>query len=325
MNVLTIHRKFWKPLLLLALLVSGEGKTWGVEANANHPSLSSASVYAVSDDEFLPYEGIACKNGDFETNAAGEKRQHCFVWKYDYYVAPGTDVELKAPIKEGNEIEYTAYWRWYDDTTFKGSDRIYTNASHGNKLGKKYYDAQGRSEGLFYHGTGIQKIYYSQLASVVYRVPNEKDWKGDVIAADASRYTDWANYTSTFREPTLSMRYKFHLHPAKELADTIMGAILKGNAYEDHGNITLAVMSVGSQNTKHALRLDLRDRTQYWCYPYNKKLWAGETDKSDFSTTEMYQAKSFTWAIHIYVNGEYYYKPIERNKTRLLDGVVLEL
>lgn len=39
----------------------------------------------------------------------------------------------------------------------------------------------------------------------------------------------------------------------------------------------------------------------------------------------MYQAKSFTWAIHIYVNGEYYYKPIERNKTRLLDGVVLEL
>lgn len=94
MNVLTIHRKFWKPLLLLALLVSGEGKTWGVEANANHPSLSSASVYAVSDDEFLPYEGIACKNGDFETNAAGEKRQHCFVWKYDYYVAPGTDVEL---------------------------------------------------------------------------------------------------------------------------------------------------------------------------------------------------------------------------------------
>lgn len=325
MNVLTIHRKFWKPLLLLALLVSGEGKTWGVEANANHPSLSSASVYAVSDDEFLPYEGIACKNGDFETNAAGEKRQHCFVWKYDYYVAPGTDVELKAPINEGNEIEYTAYWRWYDDTTFKGSDRIYTNASHGNKLGKKYYDAQGRSEGLFYHGTGIQKIYYSQLASVVYRVPNEKDWKGDVIAADASRYTDWANYTSTFREPTLSMRYKFHLHPAKELADTIMGAILKGNAYEDHGNITLAVMSVGSQNTKHALRLDLRDRTQYWCYPYNKKLWAGETDKSDFSTTEMYQAKSFTWAIHIYVNGEYYYKPIERNKTRLLDGVVLEL
>lgn len=104
MNVLTIHRKFWKPLLLLALLVSGEGKTWGVEANANHPSLSSASVYAVSDDEFLPYEGIACKNGDFETNAAGEKRQHCFVWKYDYYVAPGTDVELKAPIMRGMRL-----------------------------------------------------------------------------------------------------------------------------------------------------------------------------------------------------------------------------
>lgn len=44
MNILNIHRKFWKILLLLALLVSGEEKMWGYVANENYSALSSAAM-----------------------------------------------------------------------------------------------------------------------------------------------------------------------------------------------------------------------------------------------------------------------------------------
>lgn len=302
----------------------------GFMVTSDPRSWDAAAVYTVNYDlklRFAPYEGVTGKAGDFETNAAGDKRQKCFTWKYDLYVQPGTQVELKAPVDEGNEMEYTAYWRWYDNQTFAASNRIYKNDTHGSKLNEEYVDSKGRSVGLTYQGTNIEKIYYKDLASVVYDVPNDANWKGDVIAADASRYIDWESNLAMvdFREPTLSMRYRFYLHPAKELADTIKGAILKGDAYEDHGNIMLAVQNAESKNAYHSLRLDLRNIQQYWCYPFTKRLWAGEADESDFEMSNMFQAKSFTWAIHINVGDKFYYKIIKREDTDLLTNISIDL
>ena len=307
-----------------ALGIQGDFAYGSFSVTSDPSSWDAAIVYTVKQILFTPYEGVVGTSGDFETNAAGKRRQKTHTWSYDYYVQPGTKVELKAPIVDGNDIEYSAYWRWYDDNSYTANDRLTTDASHGALLSEKFVDEQNKSVGWLYYGTSKKNTYWREMASVVYNVPNDDSWAGADIAADAGRYTDWqVDAAGNFREPTLSMRYKFHLHPAKEIAAKIKNAILNGNAYENHGNITIALSDLKS-SAYHTLRLDLRDMTQYWFYPYTKMLWSG-TPQEIYFNAGISQAKSFTWAVHIRKGSRYYYKPIVKNNVQLQSGIRLDL
>ena len=273
---------------------------------------TTAYSYSLTDKypKFQPYEGVVCAKGDFETNADGVQRQHTHSWSYDYYVEPGTTVELKAPIVDDEWIEYGSYWRWYDNNTFKANSRLSTDSKHGSQLVDYFHDDEDRSEGLFYYNnsTAGTRTKWATTASVLYNVPADASWTGDDIAADASRYIDGDGYNSVtlFREPTLSTRFIWHLHPNTEIANNIKQSILGGKAYEDHGNITIALSDKNS-GAYSTLRLDLRDVGQYWCYPYRMGVYGKAPTELDFNS-QLVQPQSVSWAVHVRNGDKLYYK-----------------
>lgn len=272
---------------------------------------------------YMPYEGVSQKVGDFETNADGVKRQGTYTWEYTYYVPrrAGEMVTLKAPVANGasggSDIDYSAYWRWYDNNTYRANDRI--SKPWGSSLNQTYVDENGKSVGLTYSSTGYKNPTYDNMASVEYTVPdNVTDWQGDDIAADASRYTDFGSLGSNFwREPTLSMRYIFHVRPADEIAENIKKAIMNVEVYEDHGSIAIPLKKDGnsySKNAHNTLRLDLRGINNYWFYPFSTNDIKNNPSASQFESG-IRQCSSISWVAMTTVNGKVYRKDIALNQS----------
>ena len=265
--------------------------------------------------KFEPYEGVAGANGDFETSADGKrKRQRTHYWTYDCYVAPGSTITLKAPMPSGNnDIDFNTYWRWYDNNTFEASPRIWKTSGSGEQLQHSYCWEDGNSIGLVYayNSTAQNRVSWANRASVRYAAPSDPSWTGDDIVADASRYTDGEGYeagATTFREPTLSSRFIWHIRPCHIIADNIKQAILHDQIYEDHGNITIGLKDKSSTSFT-TLRLDLHDLGQYWFYPYDLKSYGQKLNDLDFGT-EVVQAKSLSWYILVRQGGKIYKKDL---------------
>lgn len=276
---------------------------------------SSASLESC----YLPYEGISQPIGDFETNVAGLKRQKAHTWEYTYYVKrqANNKITLKAPISDGDgkgsNIEYAAYWRWYDNNTYRNNANV--SGPSGSSLENKYVDENGTSIGLTYDSESYTNPTYKRNASVIYTLPSNVDsWTGDDIAADASRYTDFGNVNNKYwREPTLSMRYIFHIRPAKEIADKIKEAIMNVGVYENHGSRVFplkkdATTAEGySHATKNTLRLNMRGIGNYWFYPFASSNILNQPSPEQFSST-VTQCKSISWVVLVSIDGQLYYK-----------------
>lgn len=276
---------------------------------------SSASLESC----YLPYEGISQPIGDFETNVAGLKRQKAHTWEYTYYVKrqANNKITLKAPISDGDgkgsNIEYAAYWRWYDNNTYRNNANV--SGPSGSSLENKYADENGTSIGLTYDSESYTNPTYKRNASVIYTLPSNVDsWTGDDIAADASRYTDFGNVNNKYwREPTLSMRYIFHIRPAKEIADKIKEAIMNVGVYENHGSRVFplkkdATTAEGySHATKNTLRLNMRGIGNYWFYPFASSNILNQPSPEQFSST-VTQCKSISWVVLVSIDGQLYYK-----------------
>ena len=288
----------------------------------------SAIIYTFNHqprNTFQPYQGVAGKADEWGVSTVtGARRQRSHSWSYDVYVAPGSTTQLKAPVASGTWIEYANYWRWYDDNTFKANPRITTSATAGAGLQELFTDEQGRSEGLFWASDATTQdaglnTTFANWASVLYTAPADDAWTGDDIAADASRWTDGEGYgcnvltAQTFREPTLSIRYKWHIRPNTVIASAIKQAIMGGNAYEDHGNLTIALAD--EQSTAYStLRLDLASVGYYWFYPYRSVTWGNLPTENDFNS-QMQQAKSVSWAVHLRDGDKMYYRYLGTDAT----------
>lgn len=303
------------------------GEIYKVPSITSDPTeWSGFRKYVPTKNIYVPYEGVAQKEGDFETNADGVKRQRTYTWEYTYYVPrrAGEKVTLKAPIADGNgggaDIEYAAYWRWYDNQTYRASDRI---SKPGSLLSQTFVDENGKSVGLTYASSSYTKPTYKNMASVEYTVPdNVADWQGDDIAADASRYIDFGPNDKLFwREPTLSMRYIFHVRPADEIAEKIKKAIMNVEVYEDHGSIVFPLKKNGDaykNDAYNTLRLDLRGISNYWFYPFSTNDIKNAPSASQFES-EIRQCKSLSWVAMTTVNGKVYRKAITQNSENLAD------
>lgn len=91
----------------------------------------------------------------------------------------------------------------------------------------------------------------SSNIGVTYIAPagaSSDDWAGEDIACDVSRYIDGLDVTKTYlvHEPTLSIRYIFHIRSAKKLADDIMNTAIGKNpqragyrTYQDRKYLTV--------------------------------------------------------------------------------------
>lgn len=259
---------------------------------------------------FKHYEGIANKTGDYEVIDASTDclRQKTHV--YDYYIAipSGGSKELSLPFSgysgDGADLEPRGYFRWYNYDTDKASVRLkkYSN-SYSSKL-KSMKDSRGVDKGLVAYNLSSKPN--RNLVGVKYTRPSDASWIGETIACDVSRYVDGCNGTFT-HEPTLSIRYIFHIMPAEKMADDIKQKLLEtGKArdysYEDGKGVSAGLKDASASMT---LRLNQNDASNYYFHPMNNinthhvfaEDEAHQIKESDFSS-QVVQASYVQWRVY---------------------------
>ena len=259
---------------------------------------------------FKHYEGIANKTGDYEVIDASTDclRQKTHV--YDYYIAipSGGSMELSLPFSEysgdGADLEPRGYFRWYNYDTDKASAQLETYSySFRSKL-KSMKDSRGVDKGLVAYNLSSKPN--SKKVGVVYTRPSDTSWSGETIACDVSRYVDGCNGTFT-HEPTLSIRYIFHIMPAEKMADDIKKKLLETGrdrdyTYEDGKGVSAGVKDDKASMT---LRLNQNDVTNYYFHPMNNinthhvfaEDEAHKIKESDFSS-QVVQASYVQWRVY---------------------------
>lgn len=236
-------------------------------------------------------------------------------WEYYVYVKDANEkVELVLPFDDykgsSDALEPQGYFRWYDFNNDRASANLRANTGttptllHNIKSGSEDY-------GLFAYNL-YPAFPTSSNIGVTYIAPagaSSDDWAGEDIACDVSRYIDGLDATKTYlvHEPTLSIRYIFHIRSAKKLADDIMNTAIGKNpqragyrTYQDRKYLTVGMKDKSSTLT---LRLDLSDSKKYFFHPLvngctHRVYYADERDKlveSDFDNTKICQATKIEW------------------------------
>jgi hypothetical protein len=239
-------------------------------------------------------------------------RQQTAEWEYYVYVKDANEpVELVLPFVNykgsSNALEPQGYFRWYDFNKDRASANLRANTGtrlHNIKSGSEDY-------GLFAYNL-YPALPTSSNIGVTYTAPagaSSDEWAGEDIACDVSRYIDGLDVTKTYlvHEPTLSIRYIFHIRSAKKLADDIMNTAIGKNpqragyrTYQDRKYLTVGMKDKSSTLT---LRLDLSDSKKYFFHPLvngctHRVYYADEKDKlveSDFDKTKICQATQIEW------------------------------
>ena len=258
---------------------------------------------------FKHYEGIANKTGDYEVIDASTDclRQKTHV--YDYYIAipSGGSKELSLPLSgysgDGADLEPRGYYRWYNYDTDKASSQLKVYSA-SSKL-KNMQDSRGVGKGLVAYNLSSKPN--RNLVGVKYTRPSDASWTGETIACDVSRYVDGCSGTSFEHEPTLSIRYIFHIMPAEKMANDIKQKLLEtGKArdysYEDGKGVSAGLKDASASMT---LRLNQSDVTNYYFHPMNNSYThhvfaedeAHKIKESDFSS-EVVQATKVQWRVY---------------------------
>ena len=257
---------------------------------------------------FKHYEGIANKTGDYEVIDAAYDclRQKTHVVHYYIALPSGGSKELSLPFSgysgNGTNLEPRGYFRWYNYDTDKASDQL-EKYSAGRTL-QRMIDAHGINKGLVAYN--LSSGPNRNLVGVVYTRPSDTSWTGETIACDVSRYKDGCNGTFT-HEPTLSIRYIFHIMPAEKMADDIKQKLLETGknrdySYEDGKGVSAGLMNFKATMT---LRLNQNDVSNYYFHPMNNSYThhvfaedeAHKIKESDFRSSVV-QASYVQWRVY---------------------------
>lgn len=236
-------------------------------------------------------------------------------WHYNYYLPNNSNtMELELPFdgwekSSTNDLEPYGWIRWYDYTTDLKSNRltVYSSSTSLNSL--KDYNSK-KDIGLI---AGTLRNSARNYAGVKYNKPtgaDAEDWPGETIACDVSRYNDYSIYTNYVeKEPTLSIRYIFHIKSAAYLAKRIKDALCDHSraadlTLEDNKRI---VFGAKDANANMTLRTNMKNSggQRYWFYPLRttkgKTVYptteAQKITAADFNTT-MKQANKIVWRVY---------------------------
>lgn len=249
-------------------------------------------------------------------------------WHYYYYLPTNSNtMELELPFdgwlkSSTNDLEPYGWIRWYDYTTDLKSDRLTVYSRYYTSLKSlKDYTSQ-KDIGLI---AGTLRNSARDYAGVKYNKPtgaDAEDWAGETIACDVSRYNDYSfqrvnigtkynpKYTNRVeKEPTLSIRYIFHIKSAAYLAKRIKDALCD---YSRAADLTLEdnkriVFGAKDANANMTLRTNMKNSggQSYWFYPLRTTVGktvypTTESQKitaADFNTT-MKQANKIVWIVY---------------------------
>ena len=256
------------------------------------PTIKGKLVYDIksaTDAPFKHYKGYANADNDYEVIDASKNqlRQKVSTWEYTYVVddADHKTVSLMLPIQNfesfGDYLEPLGYFRWYNYDTDNASANLSVEGS--SSLLNSVKDADNVDKGLM--AFNLMQHAVQSTVGVKYTRPSDPNWKGETIACDVSRYIDGIDATGTYmeHEPTLSIRYIFHIIPSTQMADILKEDLVndsKDLTFEDNKNVTVGFKD---DNSKMTLRLDFVDPTMYYFYPVtntNKHVYypAGSTE-----------------------------------------------
>lgn len=277
---------------------------------------------------FKHYKGYT--NADYEVinESNGQLRQKTYTWEYTYPVEVGKPVPLTLPMEDFDGVdahghaglEPLGYYRWYNYDTDEASANITADTQDTNYL-HEISDEKGNKKGLLAYNLDKIQPWQGNIG-VNYTRPNDNNWKGETIACDVSRYVDGMDETGLYmkHESTLSIRYIFHLIPAKQIADMEKDYLTNSEndlTYEDNKYVTVGFAKDDSQMT---LRLNMKP-TMYYFYPminpkHHVYFPTGQTDRDivvdDFGTG-LKQATKVIW--RVYNGDKNKYCDIESNVT----------
>lgn len=303
----------------ISCVISDETPTTQYGFVTTEPTLKAKVNVQLLDKYSMPFNHY---KGHANTALDEKGRQQTAEWEYYVYVKnAGDNVELVLPFDDykgsSDPLEPQGYFRWYDFNKDRASANLRANTGtllHNIKSGSEDY-------GLFAYNL-YPALPTSSKIGVTYTAPtgaSSDEWDGEDIACDISRYIDGLDATKTYlvHEPTLSIRYIFHIRSAKQLADDIMNTAIGNNhqregyrTYEDGKFLTVGMKEASSTLT---LRLDLSDATKYYFHPladgiyendgafsgFTKRVYyVDETDKlveSNFDKTKLCHATKIEW------------------------------
>lgn len=260
---------------------------------------------------FKHYQGIANKAGDYEVIDASTDclRQKTHVYHYYIAILRGGYKDLSLPFSgysgDGADLEPRGYFRWYNYDTDKASDQLEIYSNFFRSKLKSMKDAHRINKGLVAYNLSSGPNLNS--VGVRYTRPSDTSWSGETIACDVSRYMDGCSGTSFEHEPTLSIRYIFHIMPAEKMADDIKQKLLETGknrdySYEDGKGVSAGLKDASASMT---LRLNQSDVTNYYFHPMNNinthhvfaEDEAHKIEKSDFSS-QVVQASYVQWRVY---------------------------
>ena len=285
------------------------------------PTLKAKFNVQLLDKYSMPFNHY---KGHANTTLDENGMQQTAEWEYYVYVKDDNEkVELVLPFDKyhngSDALEPQGYFRWYNFTTDRASANLNPNTGTGATF-LNHIKSGGNDYGLFAYN--LSAFPTSSNIGVTYTAPagaSSKDWKGEDIACDVSRYIDGLDASKTYllHEPTLSIRYIFHIRSAKQLADDIMNTAIGNNpkragyrTYEDGKYLTVGMKDNSSKVT---LRLDLPDAKKYYFHPLangvyqqvgansgftNRVYYVDEKDKlveSNFDNTKLCKATKIEW------------------------------
>ena len=308
----------------ISCVISDETPTTQYGFVTTEPTLNAKVNVQLLDKYSMPFNHY---KGHANTALDEKGMQQTAEWEYYVYVKDANEkVELVLPFDDykgsSDPLEPQGYFRWYDFNKDRASANLRANTGtllHNIKSGSEDY-------GLFAYNL-YPAFPTSSKIGVTYIAPtgaSSDDWAGEDIACDISRYIDGLDATKTYlvHEPTLSIRYIFHIRSAKQLADDIMNTAIGNNpkradyrTYEDGKYLTVGMKDNSSIVT---LRLDLSDATKYYFHPLvngiyttsttpegtniegftHRIYYADEKDKlvkSDFDETKLYKTTKIEW------------------------------
>lgn len=270
------------------------------------PTIKGKLVYDIksaTDAPFKHYKGYANADNDYEVidKSKNQLRQKVSTWEYTYVVddADHRTVSLMLPIQNfessGDALEPLGYFRWYNYDTDNASANLSVEGS--SSLLNSVKDADNVDKGLM--AFNLMEHATQKTVGVKYTRPSDPNWKGETIACDVSRYIDGIDATGTYmeHEPTLSIRYIFHIIPSTQMAEILKEALVndsKDLTFEDNKNVTVGFMN---DDSKMTLRLDFVDPKMYYFYPVintNKHVYypAGSTEAQ---TNEIIAQRKITY------------------------------
>lgn len=282
----------------------------------------STSVRAQS--VFAHYNGV---NGlPYIRNPYGIEMQQVHEYEYTYYVEAGKRIDLLLPFQGYNSTDNTTllhdepkgYIRWYDYKTDMQSNSLVRWSPYQGFL-QEVKDKDDKSRGYFgwKNKTNSENPGPTKKShGVQYVVPADaadSAWEGEEIACDVSKYTDFDPVVSGenqyfTHEPTLQIRYIFHIRPAKAMAENIVKTTSTDLRTAD-SDLTIEdnrriVFGAKDGDAKMSIRVNYKP-SNYFFYALKpsdgipRHLFSSDEANSikqaDYDKSTLYNANNFIW------------------------------